>query len=138
MWFNLENSQAKRCSLLHLESKLDASLMFKHGSGHGGGPRAIQLWVTCILLGQLFREHLVLGRVVKMYARFQRHEIMRCMVKINDLEELVEPLLGGTLGTSTLGLPKNEVMDVDESVRFWEEAKLVAQFNPNEASIGLL
>ena len=39
------------------------------------------------------------------------------MVKINDLEELVEPPLGGTLGASTLGLPKDEVMDLDGGIR---------------------
>ena len=49
-----------------------------------------------------------------MYAKFQQWEIMRCMVKMNDLEELADPLLGGTIGTSTLGLPKDVVMDLDE------------------------
>lgn len=51
-----------------------------------------------------------------MYARFQRREIMRCMVKLNDLEELVEQPLGGTLGASTLGIPKDEAMDLDEGI----------------------
>ena len=61
-----------------------------------------------------------------MYARFQRHEIMRCMLKLNDLEELVEPPLGGTSGASTSGLPKDEAMDLDEGIGLQEEAKLVA------------
>ena len=64
-WFNLENSYAERCSLLRLKRELDASLIFEHG----GGQRASQLWVTRILLGRLFRERLVLGRGVKMYAK---------------------------------------------------------------------
>ena len=42
-WFNLENSQAERRSLLHLEHELDASLLFEHGGGHGDGPRVSQL-----------------------------------------------------------------------------------------------
>ena len=73
-----------------------------------------------------------------MYARFQRREIMWCMVKINDLEELVEPPLGGTLGVSTSGLPNDEAMDVDESIGLQEEAKLAALFSASEANIGLL
>lgn len=112
-WFNEENSQAKRRSLLHLERELDASLLFEHG----GGPREIQLCVTRILLGWLFREHLVHGQAVKIYSRFQRREIMQCMVKLNDSEELAEPLLGGTSGASTSGFSKDEAMDLDEGVR---------------------
>ena len=41
---------------------------------------------------------------------------MWCMVKINDLEELAKSSLSDTLGTSTLGTPKDEAMDVEESV----------------------
>ena len=63
---------------------------------------------------------------------------MRCMVKLNDLEELVEPPLGGTPGSSTSGLPKDEVMHLDEGIELQEEAKLEAQFSPGKANIGLL
>lgn len=70
-WFNMENSQVERRSMFHLECELDASLQFEYGGGQGGGPRPSQLWVTCIVLGRLFRERLVLGQVVKLYARFQ-------------------------------------------------------------------
>lgn len=63
---------------------------------------------------------------------------MRCMVKLNDLEQLVEPALGETPRTSTSGLPKDEAMDLDEGVRIEEEANVVVQFSPNEAKIGLL
>ena len=38
------------------------------------------------------------------------------MVKMNDLEELAEPPLSGTLGASTSGTPKDDAMDVEESV----------------------
>ena len=78
----MENSQAERRSLLHLECELDASLPFEHDGGQGGGLRASQWWVIRILLGWLIREHMVFGRAVKLYARFQRCEIVRCMVKI--------------------------------------------------------
>ena len=39
---------------------------------------------------------------------------MRCMVTLNDLEELVEPPLGGTLGALTLAPPKDATIDLDE------------------------
>ena len=102
--------------MFHLEWELDTTLQFEHGDGTSTGLRESQLWVTCILLGRLFRERLVLDRAVKMYARFQRCEIMRCMVKINDLEELAKPPLSGTLGASTSGPPKDEAMDMEESI----------------------
>ena len=94
--------------------------------------------MMCILLGRLFREHLVLGHDVKMYARFQCHEIMRCMVKINDLEELAEPPLSGTLGTSTSSPPKDKAMDMEEIIGLQEEAKMAAQFNPGKSHTGHL
>ena len=63
---------------------------------------------------------------------------MRCMVKLNDLEELAEPPLGGTLGTSSSGLPKDEAMDLDEGVKHEEEENVVAQFSLSQAKISLL
>ena len=53
------------------------------------------------MLGCPFRERFVLGRAIKMFGKFQRQEIMHYMVKLNDLEELAEPPLGGTPGAST-------------------------------------
>lgn len=41
---------------------------------------------------------------------------MRCMVKINDLEEHVEPPLSGMLGHSTSDTSKGDAMDVEESM----------------------
>ena len=82
--------------------------------------------MTHILLGWLFKEHLVIDREIKLYARFQRREIMRCMLKINDLEELAKPPLSGTSGASTSSLPKEEAMDMEESIGLQEEAKLAA------------
>ena len=134
----MESSQAEHRSLFHIEHELDATLQFKHGGGSGGRLRVSQLWVMHILLGRIFRECLVLGRAVKLYTRFQLYEIMRCMVKINDLEELAEPPLSGTLGASTSGPPKDKSMDVEESINLQEEAKLASKFSPGEANNGLL
>jgi hypothetical protein len=61
-----------------------------------------------------------------MFVKFQQREIMQCMVKLNDLDELVEPLLEGTPGTSTLELPKDAAMDLDEANGLQEEANAAA------------
>jgi hypothetical protein len=116
-----------------MEWELDVALRFDHGDRLGGGLKANQLYVMCILLGRLFRERLVLRQVVKMYAQFQLQNIMQFMVKINNLEELAEPPLSGMLGTSTSGTPKDNAMDMEESVGLQEEANLVAQFILGEA-----
>ena len=63
---------------------------------------------------------------------------MRCMVKINDLEEQVELSLSGTLGASTSGTPKDDAMDVEESVGLQEETKLATQFSPDKSHAGHL
>ena len=132
--FNLENSSAERRSLHRLEREMNSSILFEHG----GGQRASPLWVARILLGRLFQECLVLGQAVKMFVKFQRREIMRCMVKLNDLEELVEPLLGGNSRASTSDLPKDTAMDLDEADGLQDVASADAQFSPNEANFGLV
>ena len=63
---------------------------------------------------------------------------MRCMVKLNDLEELAESLLGGTLGASTLAAPKNVVMDLEEEEESMEEVNEMDHFSPGEANYGLV
>ena len=50
---------------------------------------------------------------------------MRCMVKLTELEEMVESLLGGTLGTSASAPPKDAVMDLDEDHGIQEEANVM-------------
>lgn len=95
---------------------MDATLHFEHGNGLEGGLNASQLWVTHILMGRLFRERQELGWKVKLYAQFQHRKIMRCMVKINDLEDQAELPLSGMLGASTSGTIKDGAMDMEESV----------------------
>jgi hypothetical protein len=70
-WFKRENSQVEQRSLLRLERELEAMICFEHGDGKEGGPRAIPIWVMCIMLGRLFREWQALGHVVKLYSHFQ-------------------------------------------------------------------
>ena len=57
-----------------------------------------------------------------MFVKFQCREIMRGLVKVNDLEELAEPPLGGTLEASTLGPLKEEMLDLQVDDAMWEEA----------------
>lgn len=73
--------------MLRLEMELEASLTFEHSDGKDSGLKIQPVWITRILLGHLFRERQVLGRVVKLYVHFQCREFMRSLVKINDLEE---------------------------------------------------
>lgn len=115
-WFKRESSSAEWRSLLRLERELEAALRFEHGDSKEGESQSNPIWVTCIMLGCLFKERQVLQHAVKLYACFQRREIMCCMVKINDLEEQEEPSLSGTMGASTSATYKGDAMDVEESV----------------------
>jgi hypothetical protein len=133
-WFNLETSPVKRRVLFQLEREMDATLTFEHG----GGLRASQLWVTRILLGGLFRKRLTLGQAVKSFTKFQCREIMWGLVKLNELEEVVEPPLGGMSESSTLGPPKDEMLDLEEEDTAPEDDNEVARFSPGESQIGLL
>lgn len=60
------------------------------------------------------------------------------MVKLDDLEELDEPPLGGNLGSSTSKLPKDVAMDLDEADEIQEEANAMTQFSPSEANFGVV
>ena len=90
-WFTMETSPAERRVLFRLEKELEATLLFEHG----GSCRANPLSVTRILLGRLFRERLSLGRAVKSFAKLLCREMMRGLVKLNELEDVTEPSLGG-------------------------------------------
>lgn len=133
-WFTMETSPAERRALFRLEKEMEATLMFEHG----GSRRANQLWVTKILLGRLFRERLSLNRAVKSYAKFQRREIMRGLVKLNELEEVVEPPLGGHLEATVLRLPRDNPRDLDANDAALEEEGEEARFIPGESQLSLL
>ena len=63
---------------------------------------------------------------------------MRCMVKLNDLEELDEPPLGGPPGASTSAPPKDAAMDLEEEDGHPDEANEMDQFSPSEANYGMV
>ena len=90
-YYNMKNTATDRRILAHLEKELQVAFCFEDGNG-----RPVNyLWVVHILLGRLFHERTALGRAIKQFAKFQRREILRGMVKLNDLEDLVKPPLDG-------------------------------------------
>ena len=63
---------------------------------------------------------------------------MSCMVKLNDLEGLAEPPLGGNPGASTSAPPKDAAMDLEVEEGRMEEENERARFNPGKANYGLV
>ena len=63
---------------------------------------------------------------------------MRGLVKLNELEDVAEPLLGGNQELSVSRLPRDEPMDMEAEDTVLEEAEEDARFNPGESRIGLL
>ena len=133
-WFTMETSSAERQPLLWLEKELEATLLFEHE----GSCRSSPVWVTQILLGRLFPERLSLGRAVKSFAKFQHREMMRGRVKLNELEDIVEPPLSGNQETSISRLPRDEPLDMEAEDAALEEVEEDAWFSPGESRIGLL
>ena len=76
-------------------------------------PIYITLWVARILLGRLFHERLALGRTVRVFAKHYRKEVMHRLVKIQDLVDLAEPLMGGLFASMSMGQRRNDEMELD-------------------------
>lgn len=104
IWFRQENSAKETRALMRLEREFNATLLFEHG----GRQPTSSLWISRILLDRLFRERLALGWTVKAFAKHYRKEVMRSLVKIQDLEDLAEPPLGGLSALTSAG--SGEVM----------------------------
>jgi hypothetical protein len=105
----VENSVADRRILARLERELQTTFRFNKGNGQ----LVSSLWVVRILLGRLLCKRTTLGRDIKQLAKFQRREIMRGMVKLNDLEDMAEPPLNGIPEASSSVLRQHEGMDMD-------------------------
>ena len=69
-----------------------------------------------ILLGHLFRERKAFRKLVKQFARFQRREFMRSLVKINDLEEMVELPLSSDAQASSMATYRGDEMEIEEQL----------------------
>ena len=64
---------------------------------------------------------------------------MMCeLVKLNELEEVAEPLLGGNQERSVSRWPRDEVMDMEVEDATLEEAEEDTRFSPREQWLGLL
>ena len=63
---------------------------------------------------------------------------MRGLVKLNELEDVVEPPLGGNQECSMSRLPRDEPMDMEAEDTMLEEAEDDAQFSPGESRLSLL
>jgi hypothetical protein len=63
---------------------------------------------------------------------------MRGLVKLNNLEEVAEPPLGGIPEASTSGLPKDEMQELEEEDTTLEDDGKEARFSPGESQLGLL
>ena len=94
---------------MRLEGELNATLLFEHGGCQSESP----LWIAHILLNRLFRERLALGRTVKVFAKHYHKEIMRGLMKIQDLVDLAEPPLWGLLAAASTGQWRSEDMELD-------------------------
>ena len=128
-WITMENSLVKRRALPRLEKELEATLLFEHGGEYRASPH----WVTRILLGRLFPKRLSLDRAVKSFPKFQRKEMMCGLVKLNELEEVTEPSLGGNQERSVSRLPRDEPMDMEAEDVALEEVEEDAWFSPGES-----
>ena len=96
-----------------LEGELNETLLFEHGGCQPTSP----LWISRILLGHLFRERVALGRTVKVFAKHYRKEVMRGLVKIQDLVDLAEPPLGSLSAIMSTRQRCSEDMELDVKKR---------------------
>ena len=63
---------------------------------------------------------------------------MRGLVKLNELEDVAKPPLGGNQELFVSRLPRDEPMDMEAEDIVLEDAKEEAQFILGESQIGLL
>ena len=61
---------------------------------------------------------------------------MRCMVKLNDLEDMIEPPLDGVPKASSLAMRQNEAIDTKAEVGRRVGANNTAQFNLDDDTLG--
>lgn len=61
---------------------------------------------------------------------------MRCMVKLNDLEDMVEPPLDGVPEASCSTMRQNEEIDMEAEAGRRAGATNTAHFSPNDDTLG--
>ena len=132
-FLNTENMAMDRRILASLERELQTAFRFEDDNGRSLN----SVWVVRILLGRLLREWTTLGREIKQFAKFQRIEIMHGMVKLNDLEDMVEPPLNGGIETSSVNLKQQEGNGLEAGARSRMGAPRNLPFNPDDINHGL-
>lgn len=78
-----------------------------------------------------------LGKAMEVFAKLQRRDIMRSMVKLHDLVNLAEPPWRGMAKASMSGRPRDDSMELDEAMGNRDEEVVDAPASPREANLGL-
>ena len=84
------------------------------------------------MLGSLSSERMALGKAVEVFAKLQQRDIIRSMVKLHDLVDLAEPSWRAIAKASMSGLPRDESMEMDESMGNRDEEVADASASPGE------
>ena len=78
-----------------------------------------------------------LGKVEEVFAKLQRRDIMRTMVKLHDLVDLAKPPWRGMAKVLMLGMERDESMELDEDIGNHDEEVANALTSPGEANLDL-
>ena len=72
-----------------------------------------------------------------MFSKHYHKEVMRSVVKIQDLVDLVEPYLGGLSASTSAGQRRNDEMELDAEEEESKPSAQDGQGSPIKANIGL-
>ena len=78
-----------------------------------------------------------MGKVVEVFAKLQRRDVRRSMVKLHDLVDLAEPPWRGMVEASSSRCPHDKSMELDEAMENRDEEAMEASANSGEANLGL-
>lgn len=80
---------------------------------------------------------MTLGKVVEVFVKLQRRDIMHSMLKLHDLVDLAEPPLRSMVETLSSGRPQEEAMDLDTAMENWDEDAAKPPTSLGEVNLGL-
>ena len=78
-----------------------------------------------------------MGKAVEVFAKLQRRDIMRSMVKLHDLVDLAEPPWRNMVEASSSVRPWEEVVELDEAMENQDKEATEPPTIPDEANLGL-
>ena len=87
-------------------------------------------------MGWLLQERMALGHAIKQYAKFQCREIMCCMVKLNDMEDMAERPLDGVLEASSSVMRQDDAMDLEAKAGRRAGVNNTTQFSSEHENFG--